>query len=33
MMKEQRTQFERTKIIHESVTLKFHGVDDYDVYN
>ena len=30
---EQRKVFEQTKNIYESVTLKFHGADGFDVYN
>ncbi len=32
-LKEQRAQFERSKAVYESATLKFHGVKGYDVYN
>ncbi|MFA6293011.1 MAG: DUF1861 family protein [Victivallales bacterium] len=32
-LREQRAQFERIKVVYESATLKFHGVEGYDVYN
>ncbi len=32
-LKEERERFESTKLIHESATLVFHGVEGYDVYN
>ena len=32
-LKEQKQQFEKSKIIYESAKLTFHGVDGYDVYN
>jgi len=32
-LREQRAQFEQTKIIYESAQLRFHGVAGYDVYN
>lgn len=32
-LQEQRIQFEDKKKIYESATLKFHGVDGFDVYN
>ena len=30
---ELRARFERTKQVHEAATLRFHGVEGYDVYN
>ena len=33
ILKLQRTDFERTRKIHESAALTFHGVDGFDVYN
>lgn len=32
-IKEERTQFERTKTVYERAQLVFHGVEGYDVYN
>lgn len=32
-LQKQRIEFEATKMIYESATLKFHGVDGFDVYN
>ena len=32
-LQEQRAQFGKTKTVHESARLTFHGVEEFDVYN